>query len=480
MSENLQELRKRLLSHKEILVVLSPHFNGDSLLAASALFSTLRQIADEGPVFNVVDLLMTSPLSEAQKSLVGAGVLKYVKSTLDPRNYIISIPKDGKIGKVKWREENEAFKLFLTPAYGDLAISDLKFEQIGSSYKYVVLVGFEKLTDLGEVYTKNKSFFDRAPRTSIGVNGNTINENNLSIARTSSVTEIIYDFLKVLNVKINTETAQLILNGFVESVGGLLGNVKDKTTLERIGELMDLGATMTQVGTKPSTKGTFGQLQLQQRIFANIKQDTSGILWSTVNSSELKDLQIEDSEVNVNEHIPFNSYQGYGNAFVLYGLSDGTIWGKVETEDLDLPKILKEFEMTVCQDGLVIRAEGELEAIETKILRLLGSEDQQVVVEPLVEPEITESKELSAENVEVTAVDEEPASIGILEESVSEVAEQVDESVLPVEPMKPAAEAENEVFSDDPIITSDDSFGPPKIFNSGSFGGPFSGMGNKK
>ncbi|NLD49619.1 MAG: hypothetical protein GX660_20930, partial [Clostridiaceae bacterium] len=357
MNERLQELRKRLLLHKDILIVVSNNANNDSLLAASALFCTLNQIASDGPVFNTVDCLVLGNLSEMQEELIGKTTVQRFIHELQPKHYVVKIPKDGRISKVKWKEENEYFNLFLTPSFGELSIDNILFEQTGLNYKFIILIGFDDMSKLGEIYSNNEKYFENIPKAIIGGKNNFSKENIISIAESVPVSEIVYDFLKNLKVNLSKDTAQFLMNGFVESLDGFITNIQGKSTLNKMAELIDLGAEIISLDTAIGHKSSYTQLQLKQGIYANIKQDSSGILWSVIDNSELKSLQIEDEEINVSDKIPFNSYKGYGTAFILYEFSDGTVWGKIETEDLDLPKLLNGYESQVCHDGLVIKTD---------------------------------------------------------------------------------------------------------------------------
>lgn len=531
MDQRLQKAKDLILSHKDILVVLAARPDGDSLLATSALFLALKKLADDGPIFNLVDFLIPGKLSGIHKELVGDGILKYTKKELDARNYVINVPcGEGVIDKVSWRVENDLFKLFITPSYGDINIKDVEFEQVGSNYKLIILVGFSDLERLGDVYTKNKIFFDKAPKLAINGPSKGNFEMNLECDPSRSVSETILDLLKTLKVSLDAELAQLLLAGIIQKAGGHIENINSRETLDSISMLLDSGAQMDAVRKRNVGKGTFALLQLQQRVFANVRQDPAGVLWSKVNNFELRDLQIPDEEISVEDTIPFNMCEGYDHVFELFELADGTVIGRLESATFDVKNFDDTYSISGYEGVIIFETEKAIDVVESFLLNKLGvSSDEDVAkgAEIAKEPFLVKTgdamaaeglvgeAELKMKSAKVSDVLENEAKLDSTNSSQAKrdhgsqnkaketvkigkkkhVVKNVSgsEVVIP----EPVTISENktdtrsglvqaeeieegEEFDNSPIISSSDddneSFGPPKIFGSNRFGS-FAGSG---
>ena len=454
MQDQLKQAKDIILSNKKILIVLPSTPTGDSIIAASVLFNELRTIADRGPVFDSVDFLLPSSQLETFSRFIDSRILDMSIGELESLSYMISFPCDnGLIEKVSYKVEDGYFKMFLASSSGDLKFEDVAFDVSGASYDLVTMVGFGSLKTLGRVYDDNKSFFDSAKKLSIGQNCDEDGGVGLVCESRASVSEVLMELLGVLNIKLTQETAQSLLNGIVQSIDGALRKISSSDTLDSLNKLMSLGAKMSDVVDKVSKTGTFSTLQLQQRVFANVKQDPRGILWSRVDNYELKGLQLSESDIDILEPIKFNFCLGYSSAFVIYELADGSTVGRIELRDGDALEIAKDFQGSGTKELVTFKTDKPISVVEKTLLENLGAEDTSD----------DESLENLLDDIGVEQTEEDSVTT-----STSKVTASGNIGNISPMPLPPVSVG-NDEFSDKPIITGDqntEQFGPPQIFNS--------------
>lgn len=475
-AKTLERNKNKIFSAKNILVVLPKHFDNDALLSASALFTCINKIANTGPLFDNIDFLVAGDISDNQKHLIEDGIVKYIKNDLEPRNYIVSIPcGDGLIDKVSYRLEEDVFKMFITPSFGELNVDDVKFDQIGSNYKLAVFVGFSNPESLGDIYEHNKVLFDKIEKVI------------LSSESSGSVSEQTYKLLRLLKIDISKEIAQLLLLGVIDYFGGKFENIEDQNVLSFISEMMGYGASLSETKNRSRNQMSFVQLQLQQRLFSNIKQDSNGILWSVVNKEDLTSLQIQDFDINISSPIAFNNCEGYSDAFVIYELSDGSLQVRIESLEKPLEELFGEYGVKGSGRFITFSVQGISSGdFEKIILDKLGGNivGQPAIVSSVIEDVSLPNIEEFVQKEEIPVfVDDEKKEVEVeLKKEVEKMvsAQTTAEKVTPhqvVEEPKGknsilevlADNEDDEEYGDAPIVLEEDDegvFGPPKIFNS--------------
>lgn len=464
MGQSFTDTKNLILTRKNVLITLPGFANNDSFLAGCALFLTLKKIFDQNQN-SKVDILIPAEITKTQRNLAGGNLIKYFKKELESVNYILNIPhEDGAIEKVSFRDEGDSLKFFITPSFGELFIDKIKIDQVGANYDLVILVGFSKISALKNVYEKNKLFFDNSKKLIIGKSSAENGCVSLVIDESLSISETVFSLLKELDSEIQPDASQMLLNGIINKSGSRIQNIKSRITLNVISELLDNGASMELLNSGGSKSKTYAQLQLLQKVYANIRQDSAGVLWSTIRNFELREMQIDDADINIDEPIQFNFCEGYKHVFVLYELSDGSVVGRIEADDMDVSKLINECRFNENGDAGIFIADRDLEVVEKLILKKLGATD------------LSEFENLGVSKGEtIEDIEKRNGVMTLL--PVTPKKELVKNAVkkqgqIRASPTKGADDDADDDYLSTPIVDEGNgaNFGPPQIFGTNNMG----------
>lgn len=107
----------------------------------------------------------------------------------------------------------------------------------------------------------------------------------------SSTSELVYEFLKFLEVPINTKMATCLLAGILDDTGGLKHSSTTHQTLKTVAELMRKGAPLAKISRVLSVSNLIEDINIWQEAFDNLSVDQEiGLIFSFINHERFIEL----------------------------------------------------------------------------------------------------------------------------------------------------------------------------------------------
>lgn len=236
-----EEIQKVLDPAKSVFVLLPQNPSFDATAAALALFLSLKQ-AGKG-VFIGSPTKMRVEFS----ALVG---IDRISDKIGNRNLIISFDyAEDAIEKVSYNVEEGRFNLVIEPKSGRPPLDSKKvsFSYEGIETPLIFIVGAKRLEDLGALYEKERQAFNEI--TVVNIDRATANSKfgqiNLVNQEAASLSEIIFQLLKNLNLPLNIDISENLLKGIEAQTQNLQAPFAGPDTFETIAQLMRAGAKRT-------------------------------------------------------------------------------------------------------------------------------------------------------------------------------------------------------------------------------------------
>ena len=187
---------------KSILIIPDQSLGTETIGATFGLALFLEALSKR------VDVLISSDLSK-KVSFPESGTSPKKPSSLiteiyDPRAFIIKINTQEKpASQLKYEADKDCLKIIIDSERENFSPQDISFEYTPFGYDLIITLGIGNLKNLGDIFLKNRDFFQQIPIINIDIkpaitaeNKNTINLINQGCA---SKSEIIYSLLKQLN-----------------------------------------------------------------------------------------------------------------------------------------------------------------------------------------------------------------------------------------------------------------------------------------
>lgn len=156
------------------------------------------------------DVLISSDLSEKMNFPKSASLKKpcsLITEIYDPRAFIIKInTKEKPASRLKYEAEKDCLKIIIDSEKENFSPQDVSFEYTPFSYDLIIAVGISDLKNLGDIFLKNKDFFQQIPIININTKPTATAENknaiNLINQGSASKNEIVRSLLEQLNPKL--------------------------------------------------------------------------------------------------------------------------------------------------------------------------------------------------------------------------------------------------------------------------------------
>jgi len=241
MDNNHQQTLERIsqaISQKTtgaIAVVQNPSI--DAVSSACALYLALVKLGKN---------ISLSCSTKIEYDLVGSEKFQKNLNTFGD-SLMISFPYvDGSIDKIDYRIEGESFNLIITPREGfpKLDPSKVSYSYTGGKLDFIFVLDSPTLNSLGEIYTNNQNQFQGVEIINIdrhltNANFGTINFVNKTA---SSLSEMIFQLIKNLNVEIDKDIATNLYAGLVAATNNFSSYSVNAQTFETAANLLKLGA----------------------------------------------------------------------------------------------------------------------------------------------------------------------------------------------------------------------------------------------
>ncbi len=265
----------------------------------------------------------------------------------------------------------------LCPAHSDIFnfLPSMKFVEDSvdkSEYDLLICLDSSDETRLAiskEDYNKAKKviLFDHHQKSHLYGDAQYIDEN------ISSTCEIVYNFIKYLNIPIDINCASLLYTGMMTDTGSFNYSNTSSSTHRIVADLLDIGVDFTNICKRLNDTIKESKLKLIEKTVKNMEVYFDGKLrYSYINSQTLKELNIddEDAEGMVNY---LRMVEGTEVAAYVREKSDGTLKVSLRSNgNVDVSKIAIMF-----GGGGHIRASGysmkeDLDVEKKKLIDIVG------------------------------------------------------------------------------------------------------------
>ena len=203
-------------------------------------------------------------------------------------NLIITFPySEGAVDKIDYYIQGDKFNISIQPSSTKTRLSekDVEFSQSGGDVDYLIVLDADSLKRLGFIYSENEKFFKDKKIINIDrhITNSYFGETNYIEKSSSSTSELVYNLLDQLKVKIDRDIATNLYYGITTSTNNFSSFSVTAKTLETAAQLLRLGASKRPNSFMPTTPNIFTK---KARSFDSIEQEISNS--DTEEDQELK------------------------------------------------------------------------------------------------------------------------------------------------------------------------------------------------
>lgn len=319
---------------KRILICLNNRSSLDTHVAAAAFY---KYVASQG---KSATLVTNGELMLKHKEIFDAYSVDYGNES-KPMQYVITIDHSaGGIDKVSYDDKNGKFQLFITPTDGakPFDFENVSYTEGGGDADLIVIFGVRSLNWLGDLYDERKDLFESTPIVNINNLPGTQEYGTVQIVnQESSISEVVLGLIKDVSSGETETVANLLMIGLMDFVQLLQGNDYRIGSIEKIVELVKMGADIKEAMKKLYYERSFVNFEVIRRVMNNVKLDTeAGLIWSSVSSFDLSQVGVTRDTFSLDGRIIFNICREFRIAFVLYEVKEGEIVVEFESNERDL------------------------------------------------------------------------------------------------------------------------------------------------
>jgi len=257
-----QEIKEVFSKARDVLVMLPMNPSWDTVAAGLALYQSLSKKDTH------VYVACPSPLESQTAPIEG---VEAITDKIGNRNLVIALKVDSResIDKVSYNldEAAKVFNLVIQPKKGNppLKANDIEYSYVGVQADVVVMVGVNRLEDLGVFYQEEAKLFTEA--TTIRIHryqSQKIAMHEFVESKLGSVSEVTWKFLQEAGLSVDSKVATYLLNGVELATNNLQGPAISPETFEAIAALMRLGGKRQVTTPQPQEgrNGTHGGVQV--------------------------------------------------------------------------------------------------------------------------------------------------------------------------------------------------------------------------
>lgn len=300
------QISSSLLKATKVLIVPSQEGNIDILAACFGLAEALKSNSKE-----VSMLLSAEVYSEHLQKHFPPKDIKFVRKN-SGSNFVITLDKvEGQIKEVKWKEEAGKLNIFITTETGEINPGKVNIEAGLTNYDLIIVVGIKDILQLGEFATKHTSFDNE--KTYFVNKEKPLNFSNHRQTK-GSHSETLYGLLLEIGINIPANALTYFLAGINWNTNGF----KQKTnsfTFKNAAEIVAAGADPVAAANIAFTNISFAQSKFFSEVFAKVKTNAKGIVYSRVNYNSLKANSSE--QLLFSNLVPIAELAGTKAAFVI-------------------------------------------------------------------------------------------------------------------------------------------------------------------
>jgi len=211
VSKDSQTALKTIQDAKNIGLLVGNSASTDAISAAMALYHLLT--GKGGKITPIVP----GKIPNEARSLPAS---TEIKDNFGPKNLVVTLnTNQTPIEKVSYKAEGDKFKLVIHPLERAFEVENVEYSYEGLNFDLLITLGVKKLSDLGDLYEKNRAEFSKNVIINLDVSSQ--NENygqiNLVDPSKSSVSELLFHQLLAWELVPSKEVAQCLLTGLASA-----------------------------------------------------------------------------------------------------------------------------------------------------------------------------------------------------------------------------------------------------------------------
>ena len=200
---------KTIQDAKSVGLLVSRDANADAVAAEMALYHLLSLACKAEKVVPIVPGKIPQEAQALPSSIE-------IKHSLGPKNLVVTLNTNKTpVEKVSYRSEGEKFQLVIHPVSRSFEVENIEYSYEGLNFDLLIALGVKKLSDLGEIYEKNRAEFGKAVIINMDVSGANEDYGQINIVdpTLASVSELIFHQLLAWELVPSKEVAQCLLTG---------------------------------------------------------------------------------------------------------------------------------------------------------------------------------------------------------------------------------------------------------------------------
>ncbi|HOY56075.1 MAG TPA: bifunctional oligoribonuclease/PAP phosphatase NrnA [bacterium] len=161
-------------------------------------------------------------------------------------------------------------------------------------------------------------------------------EINLVIKQASSTAEIVFDWFKQIDFKVDKAVSEMLLCGMVSDTESFSNAATNQNVLQQASELMQKGANLNLIVTKVLKNKKLRPLNFLGKVLTNIKFNTNFKLASAlITNQDLEDFGLKEEELSGVANFLKNTEEGE-IFLVLKETADGYIKGSLRSKKVNI------------------------------------------------------------------------------------------------------------------------------------------------
>jgi nanoRNase/pAp phosphatase (c-di-AMP/oligoRNAs hydrolase) len=291
-----QQLQKLFDESQDILVLLPPEPQGDTIAAAWALTRHLEQ-------HNKKTTVAAEGLLRAKERYSFLPEPKNLAETLSgARDFVLLFnTRYNKIIGMRAEQDDEEYRIYITPERGSIDPRDFSFVPAKFKFDLVVVIGAPDKESLGALYEENADIFYEAPVVNIDCHAKNENFGQINFVdlTASSCSEIVAGILEKLeHSPLSEEEAECLLTGIISATDSFQKKNTTPKALQTASRLMDRGANQQRIVLNLYKTQPLHLLKLWGRVMAQLRWEESlRLVWAPVTIEDLVQSRAEAGDL---------------------------------------------------------------------------------------------------------------------------------------------------------------------------------------
>jgi len=227
------------------------------------------------------------------------------------RNFVITVDISRiKLDALSYDVRGDRAHIYLSPKQGNYEAKDVTTSAGKFAHDAIIVLDVVSLEELGSLYTDNAEFFYQVPVLNIDHHtaNNRFGHTNLVEVVASSVSEIIFELVKVLSIDhLDEQIATSLLTGIISKTKIFQNQLVTPKSLAVASHLMSAGARREEIIQHLYQTKTLPTLKLWGRALGRLQTARDGrIVWTTVTAADLESTSTkpEDAAGVIDELMP--------------------------------------------------------------------------------------------------------------------------------------------------------------------------------